>query len=130
MSKRLTSLRRISAVQDIIQRRAEAALAAAERDRAALETQRGVLDELAQSEGLRGDLARLVDAQGRRLAQRESAATAEIARRAAHNQSARLRQKLFDEARIRMERDEAAWAERRDLDRLIEDLAARADPLG
>ena len=126
MTKRSASLRRIGAVQALIQRRAEAALAAAERDKAAIEAQRQDLDTYAAGENLRGDLARHVDAQGRRLAGRHEAATQEVARRTAIDQAARLRHKLFDDARSRMEREEAALSERRDLERSIEDLVARA----
>ncbi|WP_237477858.1 hypothetical protein [Lichenibacterium dinghuense] len=126
MTDRLRAMRRVLAVQDGLKRSADWRLAEAERAAADVEAARGDLARFRDAELPTGALAAAAAAQARRLDARAAAAAAAVAAGAEAMREATARQKLFGRAVEALAREEAAARERRDLERLVEDLAAAA----
>ena len=130
MTERLNALKRVLKVQDQLKRSADWRLAEAERAAAEAEASAGELADFVARADLIGPLAGLAVAQARRLAVQGQAAARRVAAEAEAMREVTARQKLVAKGVDTLAREEAAAAERKELERLIEGLAGRAGGLG
>ena len=126
MTDRLRGLRRILKVQDQIKREADWRLAEAERAAAEVEAARAELAAFLERDATVGPLAVAAAAQMRRLDGRGIAAARTVEDEARAMREATARQKLMAKGVENLAREDRAARERQDLERLIEDFAARA----
>lgn len=120
-------MKRVLAVQDQLKRSADWRLLAAERTAADIEAAQADLAAFMAQDDLVGPLAAVAAAQARRLAMRGTAAARAVEVEAAAMREATARQKLVAKGVETLAREEAAARERKDLERLIEGFAGRAD---
>lgn len=125
MTDRLKGMRRILKVHDQLKRTADWRLAAAERTAVEIDEAKGELQRFIGRGLLTGAFASAAVAQARRLETRGAAAAQAVAVEAEAMRDATARQKLVAKSVEALAREEAGWRERKDLERLIEGLAAR-----
>lgn len=120
-------MKRVLAVQGQLKRHADWRLLAAERTAADIEAAQADLATFMARDDLVGPLAAVAVAQARRLATRGAAAAQAVDVEAAAMREATARHKLVAKGVEALAREEAAARERKDLERLIEGFAGRAD---
>ena len=127
MSERLKAMKRVLKVQDQLKRSADWRLAEAERTAAEVEAAKSEFIAFLARTDLSGPLAGLAVRRTQRLAVEEHAAARVVASETEAMREVTARQKLIAKSVDALARDEAAVRERKDLERLIEGFAGRAD---
>lgn len=125
MNDRLRAMKRILAVQEQAKRLAEWQLFAIENRKRDIAAAQQDLDRFTESSALTGPLASVAVRSGRRLATRSVAAEAEHVAQTEVAREARSQVKLAGRMVEDLARDDRRVQERRDLERLIEAVAAR-----
>ncbi len=120
-------MKRIVALQTKLQTMATARLAAAETRKNEIVEAREALQSFVEANALTGPLAIRAIETARRLAARETEAERRRLVMAEARQKAEARLKLAERAEAALARDERTAAERKALERLIEEAVAQAD---
>lgn len=129
MKDRLRSMRRVLAVQEQVKRLAEWRLTSAETRQRELEGEAQELDGYIARSAIGDPLSTAAMGQRRRVAGHEAVNTETVARERQAATQARSLHRLAERMLDTLETDDERLRERRDLERLIEDLCGRdADP--